>query len=137
MWRVSHDPEAHLVTVRLADHVTITDMHAIAEAHARALAATGGVPFKVLIDARGLFPLEAEAVVLLAAMKRVAAELAGYRALVVLVDGATVAMQQHRTRVVTIKGSTTSRTDATDEVVTTDELEAKRLVAWPAAPALT
>ena len=134
MWRVTYEPDAHVLFVRLADHVSLTDIRDVAEAHARALEATGGQPFKVFVDLRGLFPLEAEAVVWLGAMKRVAMEHGACRGIAVLADSATVAMQQRRTRVRDTAGGgrVTPGTPARpldDELITLDEAEAKKFLA--------
>jgi hypothetical protein len=97
VWRVEYAPGGRL-TVRLRDHVSPMQLRDVAEAHARALEATGGEHFKVLLDLRGLFPLEADAVSLLGEIKAIAAELGTCRGLVILVDSPTVALQQRRSR---------------------------------------
>ncbi len=119
MWRVAYDPGSELLSMQLRGHVGPSEMRELARAHAEALEATGGQPFGVLLDLRGLTPLEDEAVDVLFEMKRIAAALPGFRAMVVLVDSATVGMQQRRTR---IEGPTR-------EVLTMDAAEATRLLA--------
>lgn len=97
MWRVAYDPDERLLTLRLTAHVGVGQMRALARAHAEALEATGGEPFRVLTDLRGLYPLDGPAADVLSDMKRVAAQLDGYRGRAVLVDSPTVAMQQRNT----------------------------------------
>ena len=97
MWRIEHDANEHLLTLQLKEHVGIIEMRGLARAHARALEATGGDSFHVLLDLRGLYPLDVDAAELLTDMKRVAASLPGYRSRAVLVDSPTIAMQQRNT----------------------------------------
>jgi hypothetical protein len=97
MWRIEYDPTERLLTLHLAREPRRGEMDALAQAHAKALEATGGQDFRVLVDLRGLPPLGARAAALLGDMKRVAARLPGYRGRAVLVDSATVAMQQRNT----------------------------------------
>jgi len=94
MWRVEFDPDEHLLKLSMREVVFGRDMRDLSKAHARALEATGGQPFKVLLDLRGLHPLDSEAARTLGDMKRVAASLDGYGGRAVLVDSATIAMQQ-------------------------------------------
>ena len=94
MWRIEYDPGDRLLTMRLREHVGLVEMRALNRAHARALEATGGDDFRVFLDLRGLHPLDTSSAELLADMKRVALSLDGYQGRVVLVDSATVAMQQ-------------------------------------------
>lgn len=117
MWKIEYDPDVHLLSIRLTDHVGPAAMRDLADAHARALEATGSEPFKLLVDMRGLTPLEDEAVDILADVKRVAATTPGFRGCCVLVDSATVAMQQRRTKV------------AANETLTLDLEEARKLAA--------
>lgn len=95
MWRVEFDPDCQLLRIRLTREVDLSEMRLLARAHARALEATGGEPFRVLVDLRGLRPLDTQAAELLRDMKRVAVRLEGYRGRAVVVDSPTVAMQQH------------------------------------------
>ncbi|MCS6796928.1 MAG: hypothetical protein NZ898_00075 [Myxococcota bacterium] len=125
MWQVLFEPERGLLTVRLSGHVALQDVRDLAEAHARALEATGAAPFRVLVDARGLVPLEPEAVLWLGAMKRVAAEQPGFRGVAVLADSATVLMQQHRVR---LSRASPGSDGGGLELVTLDEAEALRFV---------
>lgn len=122
MWRIELDPDEGRLSLRLTDHVSASQMRELASAHVEALERTGGVPFKVFIDLRGLFPLESDAVAILGAMKRMAAELPGFRGLAILADSPTVAMQQRRTRV----GATT---DPDRELITLHPDQAKRFLA--------
>jgi anti-anti-sigma regulatory factor len=120
MWRVDFDPDERLLTLRLAAEVEVAQMRALAQAHARALEATGGEPFCVLVDLRGLHPLDGAAADVLGDMKRVAARLDGYLGRAVLVDSPTVAMQQ---RNATFEDGGDDR-----EVITMDEAVARRFV---------
>jgi hypothetical protein len=97
MWRIDYDPGQRLLTLRLAQEVREVEMRALARSHAQALEATGGQVFRVLVDLRGLHPLDVEAAAIFGDMKRVAAKLEGYRGRAVLVDSATIAMQQRNT----------------------------------------
>jgi hypothetical protein len=99
MWYVEYDPERSILEVRLSDHVGLDGLREAAAAHAAALEATGSSEFRVLLDLRGLFPMAAESVAMLGTMNRIAGEQQGFRGLVVLADSATVAMQQHHTRI--------------------------------------
>lgn len=121
MWRIEYDPTAQLLGVRLRGNVSAAELGELGSAHADALSATAGKPFKVFLDARGLFPLETDGIATLETIKRVATELPGCRGIVVLTDSPTVAMQQQRS-----KGSG-SNTDTTD-VVTLDPNEARELL---------
>lgn len=118
MWHVTYDPDRHLLLLRVHDHVSPTQVRELARAHAEALEATAGEPFRVLVDLRGLFPMEAEAVALFADMKRVAASMDGFQGCAVLTDSPTIAMQQHRTR---LEGDTS-------EIITLDEAEVRRFL---------
>ncbi|MFW6051396.1 MAG: hypothetical protein ACODAU_09490 [Myxococcota bacterium] len=118
MWKISFEPDRHLLTLRLRGHVGPIQMREIAAAQAQALEATGGTSFRVLIDLRGLHPMEAEAVALFADMKRVAAAVPGYEGCAVLADSPTVAMQQHRARLEADTG----------ELITMDEGEVRRFL---------
>lgn len=97
MWRIEYDPSQLLLTMRLREHVNAIEMRSLGQRHADALEATGGEAFRVLVDLRGLHPLDAESAGVLSDMKRVAAQLVGYRGRAVLVDSPTIAMQQHNT----------------------------------------
>ncbi len=120
MWRIDFDPAQKLMTLRLAREVRGVDMRALARAHAQALEATAGEAFFVLADLRGLFPLDAEAAAIFADMKRVACKLAGYRGRAVLVDSATIGMQQ--------RNATLEDGGDPSELITHDEDEARRFV---------
>ena len=99
MWHVEFDPAQHLLTLSMREQVFGLDMRDLARAHARALEATGGSPFKVLLDLRGLHPLDPDAAEMLGDMKRVAARVDGYQGRAVLVDSPTIAMQQRNTTI--------------------------------------
>ena len=94
MWRVEYDPLERVLTLLLSREVRELEMRGLARAHAQALEATGGQRFRVLADLRGMHPLDGEASAIFSDMKRVAAHLPSYRGRAVLVDSATVAMQQ-------------------------------------------
>ena len=94
MWRIEYDPGQNLLTVWLREMVQGPELHGLSTAHAEALEATAGERFRVLLDLRGLYPLDTEAAALLADMKRVAVTQQGYLGRAVLVDSPTVAMQQ-------------------------------------------
>jgi hypothetical protein len=119
MWRIEFDPDSRLVSMRLRDHVSTAELLAMSIEHANALEATGGQRFKVLIDLRGLFPLEADAVTLMGVIKRVTSSVPGFERLVVLADSPTVALQQRRVRV-------THSDSVGRELVTLDAEEARR-----------
>ena len=119
MWRIEFDPRSAVLSVRLVERVSPSQLRKLAAAHAEALEATAGQPFKVLLDLRGLFPFETDAVGLFAEIKSVAASLDGFRGIAVLADSATVAMQQHRTRV----------TAGDREIVSLNEAEVWRFLA--------
>ncbi|MCB9592960.1 MAG: hypothetical protein H6719_09535 [Sandaracinaceae bacterium] len=99
MWRVEYDPDERLLKLAMRETVFGRDMRDLARAHARALEATAGQAFKVLLDLRGLHPLDAEAAKILGDMKRVAARVTGYEGRAVLVDSPTIAMQQRNSTV--------------------------------------
>lgn len=120
MWRIEYDPTQRVLTMRLAREVREIDMRALARAHSQALEATAGQPFSVLADLRGLFPLDTETAAIFSDMKRVAAKLEGYRGRAVLVDSATIAMQQ--------RNSTLEDGGDPSELITVDEQEARRHV---------
>lgn len=94
MWRIEYEPHEHQLEIYLREQVFGRDMRDLARAHARALEATGRTPFRVLVDLRGLHPLDSESSRIFADMKRVAASLPHYRGRAVIVDSPTVAMQQ-------------------------------------------
>jgi hypothetical protein len=120
MWRIEHDPVEHLLTLQLKEHVGIIEMRGLARALTRALEATGGDHFHVLLDLRGLYPLDVDAAELLSDMKRVAASLPGYQSRAVLVDSPTVAMQQRNT--------TLEDGGDDSELITLDATAAKRFI---------
>src|SRR5688572_18383580 len=99
MWCIEYDPETRVLAMRLTRQVTATHLRAIMRANAQALAATGGDEFRVLVDLRGLAPLDRESAELFSDIKRSAQALPGFVERVVLCDSATVAMQQRRTSI--------------------------------------
>lgn len=99
MWRIEYDPGERRLKLSMRETVFGRDMRDLARAHARALEATAGEPFKIFLDLRGLHPLDAEAAKVLGDMKRVAARVPGYEGRVVLVDSPTIAMQQRNSTV--------------------------------------
>ena len=96
MWKINYEPHTRELTMRLREHVGSPQVRDLAEAQARALEAAGDAPFRVFIDLRWTQSLDNEAIGLLAELTLVAARQPGFRGLVVLVDGATNAMQQKR-----------------------------------------
>ncbi len=119
MWKVTYEPLTRALTLRLRDHVGAVQARDLADAQTEALAATDDTPFKVLLDLRWTQPLDNEAVGTLRDLKLAAAQRAGFRGLVVLVDSPTIAMQQKRTSI------TEARPGAV-EIVTLDQDEAAR-----------
>ena len=99
MWHIEYDPDRRLLTLSMREQVFGRDMRDLSRAHARALEATAGATFRVLLDLRGLHPLDSEAADMLGDMKRVAAQLEGYLGRAVLVDSPTVAMQQRNSTI--------------------------------------
>jgi len=99
VWHLVYDPAERLLTLSMREQVFGRDMRDLAKAHARALEATAGTPFRMLLDLRGLHPLDPEASEMLGDMKRVAVRLDGYRGRAVLVDSPTIAMQQRNTTI--------------------------------------
>ena len=122
MWSIEFDPSTHLMTLRLVHQVTPPQMRALMRAHTSALGATGGEPFKVLGDLRGLTPLDVEAAALFTDIRRAAAALPGFRRRAVVADSPTVAMQQRRS----VYEESGSRER---ELVTLDEAEARAFLA--------
>jgi hypothetical protein len=122
MWKIHFSPSERRLSIHLVAEVGAEQLHELAIAHARALESTAGQPFKVFIDVRGLFPMEPEAVTVLAEIKRVAASVEGCSGMVILADSPTVAMQQHRTRQKTRGGREA-------ELITLDPNEATRFLA--------
>jgi hypothetical protein len=120
MWRIEYDPTQQILTLRLSREMREVDMRALARSHALALEATGGQAFRVFADLRGLHPLDADAAAIFMDMKRIAARLSGYLGRAVLVDSATVAMQQHNARVET--------GDESPELITLDPEEATKFI---------
>lgn len=116
MWRIEYDPAERLLTLSMREQVYGRDMRDLSRAHARALEATGGARFKMLLDLRGLHPLDGEAAAMLGDMKRVAARLGGYEGRAVLIDSPTIAMQQRNS---TIEGGGEGA-----ELITPDERKA-------------
>lgn len=122
MWSIEFDPTTHLMTLRLVHQITSGQMHALARAHAQALASTGGDGFRVLADLRGLTPLDLDSASIFGEVRRSAATLPGFRCRAVLTDSPTVAMQQRRT--VIDEGGPRDR-----ELITLDEDEARAFLA--------
>lgn len=120
MWRVEYDPDERLLKLSMRETVFGRDMRDLARAHARALEATGGQPFKILLDLRGLHPLDSEAAKILGDMKRVAARVDGYEGRAVLVDSPTIAMQQ--------RNATVEDGGDTRELITLEETAARDFV---------
>lgn len=116
MWFVEFDPSSQILTLRLKAQVTSANLRHIMRAHAQALAATGGLPFSVMADLRGLAPLDRESANLFSDVKRAGAAMPTFQRRAVLVDSPTIALQQKRT-------SVESET-AKDEIITSDEAEA-------------
>lgn len=119
MWRLTYEPNTRALTLRLRDHVGAVQARELADAQADAIAAAADTPFKVLLDLRWTQPLDNEAVGTLLALKLAAAQHPGFRGLVVLVDSATIAMQQKRT-------SIAEQVPGAIELVTLDPDEATR-----------
>jgi hypothetical protein len=120
MWRVEYDPGQRVLTMRLSHEIREIEMRAAASAHAQALEASGGQSFAVLVDLRGLHPLDVNAAAVLTDMKRVALAVEGYRGRAVLVDSPTVAMQQ--------RNATLEEGGDSAELITLDADEAQRHV---------
>lgn len=116
MWLVEYDPSTRILTVRLRAQVGVASLRQLLRAHDQALAATGGEPFYVLVDLRGLTPLDREAANLFTDVKRAAAALPSFRRRAVLVDSPTIALQQKRT---SLESQTTE-----GELITMDERDA-------------
>jgi hypothetical protein len=127
MWCIEYDPDIRVLTLRLTRQVTTVNLRAIMRANAQALAATHGDEFRVLVDLRGLAPLDRESAELFSDVKRAAQALPGFKERVVLCDSATVAMQQRRT----------SLEDGTAEIelITFDDGDARRMLGLPPAGA--
>jgi hypothetical protein len=121
MWKIHFSPIERRLSICLMAEVTREQAYELAAANARALEATAGQPFKAFIDMRRLFPMEPDAVSVLADLKRVMAMSSGFSGMAILADSPTVAMQQHRTRV---SGGRPSES----ELITLDEGEAKRFL---------
>ena len=121
MWKVEHEPTEALLLVCLRGSPSQAELVELAQAHDHGISATGGATFRVLLDLRGLRPLVAELVGHLERIKRTAASVPGCARIAVLVDSATVAMQQNRTRVA----------GPERELVTLDEAEARRFLEEP------
>ena len=120
MWRIEYDPLERVLTVSMREQVYGRDMRDLSRAHARALEATGGARFKLLLDLRGLHPLDSESAAMFGDMKRVASRLEGYRGRAVLIDSPTIAMQQRNS---TIEGGGDEA-----ELITPDELKAQEFL---------
>lgn len=125
MWFVEFDPETQLLTLRLTSQVTSAHLRRLVRVHQRALAATGGSPFSVLADLRGLAPLDRAAANLFTDLKRASAALPSFRRRAVLIDSPTIALQQKRT---SIESQTVD-----NEIITSDEAEALAYLHLPPA----
>jgi hypothetical protein len=97
VWRVDYSPEDALLGIEIRGEAPIEELCDLAEAHARALEATGGAAFAMRLDLRQLFPLGEAELMLLADMKRVAAAQPGCRRIRILASSPTVALQQRHT----------------------------------------
>ncbi len=122
MWKVEFEPDRKRLSLRLAELVNPKDVRDMAVALRNALASTAGHPFRVLLDLRGMMPLEQESIQLLAEAKRACLDSPGCRGLVVLADSATVAMQQHNSRI-------RSGTGEDREQITREPDQARKLLA--------
>ena len=120
MWFVEFDPASQVLTLRLKAQVSSANLRQIMQAHAHALAATGGLGFGVLADLRGLSPLDREAANLFTDIKRAGAAMPTFKRRAVLVDSPTIALQQKRT---SMESDTTAQ-----EIITSDEQEALTFV---------
>ncbi|MGE0787991.1 MAG: hypothetical protein AB7S26_20115 [Sandaracinaceae bacterium] len=121
MWRIRFDPGDRRLTIWLREIVHGAELRAFSRAHAAALEATGGLPFTVFLDLRGLYPLDTDAAAMVADVKRVAAQLDGYRGRAVLVDSPTIAMQQ--------RNATYDDGGDEHELITLDPQQAEEFVA--------
>ncbi len=98
MWRIHFDPDQSLLHAQLLEHVPEQEIQEFAGSFREALFRANDAPFRLLIDLRGLFPLDADGVAVFAQLKREASNRSGFQGIAVLVDSATVAMQQHNSR---------------------------------------
>lgn len=120
MWCIQYEPERHVLTLRLTGAVSAAQMRGFVRAHAQGLAATGGDRFRVLVDLRGLTPLEKDAAAQLADASRAVAALPAFVSRTVLASSATVLMQQRM-----------ATTTQVGDLYTTDEAEALEHIARP------
>jgi hypothetical protein len=97
VWRIDYSPDDSLLSIEIRGEIYLESLRDLAEAQARALEATAGMPFRVRIDLRDLFPLDEPELMLLADMKRVAAALPGCRGIRIVATSPTVALQQKHT----------------------------------------
>lgn len=118
MWCIEYDPTTRVLALRVTRQAVAAHVRALTRAHTQALLATSGAQFRVLVDLRGLAPLDNEAAALFSEVKRAGQALPGYLGRVVLCDSATVAMQQRRT---SLEDGT-----ADQELITFDADEARR-----------
>jgi hypothetical protein len=125
MWCIEYDPDTRVLALRLTRQITPASMRALMRANAQALGAIAGDEFRVLVDLRGIAPLDRDAAELFTDIKRSAQALPGFRERVVLCDSATVAMQQRRT---SIEEGTSEI-----ELITFDDGDARRMLRLPAA----
>ena len=120
MWRIEHDPDRSLLELRAHGVLGLSAIDRVAEAWAKALAATAGARTAILFDLRGLEPLEGEAVERLRTrVKEPALALAHVERLVIVVDSAINTLQQRHALV-----------DADREHITRDPDDARDLL-WP------
>ncbi len=124
MWRVAYDPDRRLLILAMHELVNPQDLRDIGAAQAEALSCTAGRPFRALFDLRKLFPLEEESIHLLVTLKHAVANHQGFRGMAVLTDSATVAMQQHHTRV-------RPAAHSDEELITTDAASVTQFLSRP------
>lgn len=98
MWRIHFDPEQRLLHAQLLEHLPEQELSEFAASFREALFRANDTAFRLLIDLRGLFPLDAQGISVFARLKQEAASREGFLGIAVLVDSATVAMQQHNSR---------------------------------------
>jgi hypothetical protein len=120
MWRIEHDPDRSLLELRALGVLGLAELDALAEAWAKALAATANSPTVALFDLRGLEPLEGDAVDRMRArIKEPALALPNLQRLVIVVDSAINTLQQRHAMV-----------DPERELITRDPEDARALL-WP------
>lgn len=117
MWCIEYDPALALLTVRVSQSLGSAHVEALRAAHSEALGNTGGAPFGVLHDLRGVAPLDVPTAEAFSAVRSAEID-AGCIRRAVVASSATIALQQRRVSVET-PGPTTM-----EELVTLDEGEA-------------